>query len=84
MVITLLTAGETSCQTKTVNYLCGFQQHGEVDKEAEEAMKKHMEKVASLKQNIYAKIFLNIGLVIILSGGAFLYIFWSFWRYEPN
>ena len=67
-----------------MNYICGFHQHGEIDQEAEAALKKHMEKVASLRQNKYAKIGLNIGLVLILCIGTFLYIFWSVWKYEPN
>lgn len=73
-----------SCPEKTMNYICGFHQHGEIDQEAEAALKKHMEKVASLRQNKYAKIGLNIGLVLILCIGTFLYIFWSVWKYEPN
>lgn len=75
--------GEVDCPKKVLNYICGFHQHGDIDDAKEEALRKHMEKVASLKQNKYAKIGLNIGLVIILCIGIFLYIFWSFWTYVP-
>lgn len=70
------------CAEKTLNYVCGITE--KVDEEKERQLRIHMEKVAALKQNKYAKIGLNIGLVFILSLGVFLYIFWSFWKYEPN
>lgn len=70
------------CAERILNYVFGIT--NEVDEEQERKLKMHMDKVASLKQNKYAKIGLNIGLVIILSLGVFLYIFFSFWKYEPN
>ena len=75
---------EVTCPEKALNLICGFHQKGEIDAATEEQLKKHMEKVASLKQNKYAKIVLTIGLVTILCIGTFLYIFWSFWKYDPN
>ncbi|XP_060586302.1 sodium/myo-inositol cotransporter-like [Ruditapes philippinarum] len=72
---------EMHCAGKALNYVCGIT--NEVDEEKERQLRLHMEKVACLEQNKYAKIGLNIGLVIILSLGVFLYIFWSFWKYEP-
>ena len=69
------------CTGKALNYICGITD--KVDEEKERELRIHMEKVANLKQNKYAKIGLNIGLVTILSLGVFLYIFWSFWKYEP-
>ncbi|XP_060561955.1 sodium/myo-inositol cotransporter 2-like [Ruditapes philippinarum] len=72
---------EMHCAEKALNYVCGIT--NEVDEEKERQLRLHMEKVACLEQNKYAKIGLNIGLVIILSLGVFLYIFWSFWKYEP-
>jgi len=65
-----------------LNLLCGITEH--VDEEKEHQLRKHMEKGASLEQNKYATIALNSGAVIILSLGVFLYIFFSFWEYEPN
>jgi hypothetical protein len=71
---------ENSCKTLLLKYLCGA---GNQSEEEDEELKKHMAKVAELKQDKLATICLNIGLVLILSIGAFLYFFWSFWRYEP-
>lgn len=74
---------EIHCSEKAMNYICGFTSD-KVDVEQERKLQAHMEKVAKLEQNKYAKICLNIGLVLILCIGAGLYIFWSFWKYEPN
>ncbi|XP_052760159.1 sodium/myo-inositol cotransporter-like isoform X1 [Mya arenaria] len=71
-----------SCGNRALNFVCGLTT--EVDEQKERQLKIHMEKVASLKQNKYAKVGLNIGLVIILCLGAFLYFFFSFWKYEPK
>ncbi|KAL4221339.1 Sodium/myo-inositol cotransporter [Mactra antiquata] len=72
---------DETCGEKFTHYLCGIT--SQVDEKKEEELRVHMEKVATLKQDKYAKIVLNCGLVLILGIGVFLYIFWSFWKYEP-
>lgn len=71
---------ESSCKAILLKYLCGAGKH---DENEDEKLKEHMAKVAELKQNKMAALCLNIGLVVILLIGTFLYFFWSFWRYEP-
>lgn len=71
---------EKSCKNIILKYLCGA---GKQDEDEDEKLKEHMAKVAELQQDKMAAVCLNIGLVVILMIGAFLYFFWSFWRYEP-
>lgn len=71
---------ERSCKALLLKYLCGA---GKGNEEEDLKLKEHMAKVAELKQDKIAAIFLNIGLVFILMIGAFLYFFWSYWKYEP-
>ncbi|KAH3825204.1 sodium/myo-inositol cotransporter-like [Dreissena polymorpha] len=71
----------TSCSDRALNLVCGLTT--EVDEEKERQLQMHMEKVASLRQNRCAKIGLNIGMVMILGLGVFLYVFFSFWKYQP-
>lgn len=71
---------ESSCKAILLKYLCGAGKH---DENEDEKLKEHMAKVAELKQDKMAAVCLNIGLVVILLIGTFLYFFWSFWRYEP-
>ncbi|XP_033759264.1 sodium/myo-inositol cotransporter-like [Pecten maximus] len=73
---------ETSCRNRMLHIACGFGGKG-VSEEEERAMQKHLEKVSELKQNPTIRIVLNIGLVMILLCGAGLYIFWSYWQYQP-
>ncbi|KAL5013821.1 hypothetical protein ScPMuIL_008091 [Solemya velum] len=74
---------ENECGRRTINYICGFNNKKQ-DQEQKLTMQKHLEKVAQLKQHPVARLCLNIGMVIILLLGTFLYIFWSLWRYEPE
>lgn len=74
--------GRTTCKDKILHIFCGFGGKG-IDEEKEKAMQRHLEKVSELKQDPVARIVLNIGMVVILFCGTFLYFFWSFWQYEP-
>ena len=71
---------EKSCKNIILKYLCGA---GRQDEDEDEKLREHMAKVAELQQDKMAAVCLNIGLVVILMIGAFLYFFWSFWTYEP-
>ncbi|KAK3102789.1 hypothetical protein FSP39_013921 [Pinctada imbricata] len=68
---------------KILSLLCGFQS----DKERAETVRKleeHLRKVSELKQNPVVRVFLNIGLVTVLSLGLFGYVFFSFYRFKDD
>ena len=65
-----------------MSLICGLS--GKEDIEAKRKFEEHLRKVSELKQDPVARVCLNLGLVVILLCGVFLYVFWSFWRLDAS
>ncbi|XP_077982748.1 sodium/myo-inositol cotransporter-like [Glandiceps talaboti] len=65
------------------NWFCGFASTDE-DKMKLQDHYEHLVRITSLKQNPQIKRLLNIGLVVILASGVFLYCWFSLWKYQPD